>query len=64
MGDITIQGTSLMTKRETHSVNTELCIIWQKSDNDNDTEVYECLLTIEGNFSYLMNNTCYREYIK
>ena len=53
-----------MTRRENHSANTELCIIWQKSDNDNDNEVYQCLLTIEGNISCDMNNTCYREYIK
>ena len=53
-----------MTRRENHSANTELCIIWQKSDNDNDNEFYQCLLTIEGNISCDMNNTCYREYIK
>ena len=53
-----------MTRRETHSVNTELYIIWQKSDNDNDTEVYQCMLNFEGNFSCQMNNTCYREYLK
>lgn len=35
-----------MTRRENHSANTELCIIWQKSDNDNDNEVYQCLVTI------------------
>ena len=74
MGDIVPQGTSLVTRREIHSMNTELCIICQKSTNDvknllqpiilHNDEVYQCLLTNEGTFSYNMNDTCQKEYTK
>ena len=54
-----------MTRRENYSENTELCIICQNSTND--TISIDCLyylLTIGRIFSYHMNNTCYKKYIK
>ena len=74
MAELDLQGTSLVSRREIPAVNTELCIICQKSTRETvtsqengranilraalsrDDEVHQRLLTIEGTFSYHMNN--------
>ena len=80
MAELDLQGASLVSRREIPAVNTELCIICQKSTRETvtsqengranilraalirDDEVHQRLLTIEGTFSYHMNNVCYKRY--